>query len=111
MTSTADRSASIAELARGAETALDRTLRAPSEEATAEIAEGVRRLVRLRDELIARRRAREPEPAGWLGRTNAILSCVVGAEFPIQGLHRERIEMALRGLRDMIAREPRAAAG
>ena len=107
MSAAAPHSAAPPELARAAETALDGVLDASHEDLPATIPEAVRCLVRLRDNLIARQRSGEPAPAGWLPRTNAILSCVVGAEFPIAGLHRERVETALGAVREMLAtKEP-----
>ncbi|MBV9521902.1 MAG: hypothetical protein JO010_03870 [Alphaproteobacteria bacterium] len=81
--------------------ALDRCLAQGADKLGERIAEAVRRLVVLRDGLIARRRSGESTTfeRDRLDRTNAIISLVVGAEFPIQGLHRERVQ----GARDALA--------
>jgi len=60
----------------------------PSAALTAHVAEAERLLVRARDELIAARRAAgAPNPPG-LTDINAVLSLVVGVEYPLGGLHR-----------------------
>ncbi|HZS83565.1 MAG TPA: hypothetical protein VFA50_11880 [Stellaceae bacterium] len=85
--------------------ALEACLDERTEKLSEAVAEAVRRLVALRDDLIERRRAGDgaAEVKDWLARTNAILSSVVGAEFPIKGLHRERIEQAAGALKAMLA--------
>jgi hypothetical protein len=79
--------------------AMDRALRDRPDVVYDDLVEATRRLVDLRDKLIAERResadAAAPER---LRRLNAILSVVVAAEYPLAGIRRERIEMARREL-------------
>ncbi|HYH21396.1 MAG TPA: hypothetical protein VD995_22540 [Azospirillum sp.] len=86
---------------------LDRILAAsPDDTPTAEtynaMAEASRCLVRMRDGLIARRRAGE-EVGQRLDHVNAVLSVAFGGEYPLVGVRRKRIEKArdlLRGLQE-----------
>ncbi len=91
--------------AHAALSSLEHLLKEPSDAVAEHVAEAVRDIVRLRDELIDRRRAGDPSPrvADWLDRTNAILSSVIGAEFPIKGLHRERLATARDAFERMLA--------
>lgn len=91
--------------AHAALASLEHLLKEPTDAVAEHVAEAVRKIVRLRDELIDRRRAGDASPlvADWLDRTNAILSSVVGAEFPIKGLHRERLATARDAFEKMIA--------
>ena len=57
-----------------------------------DLAEAVRCLVLLRTELTARRR--EGEPGDRLERCNAVLSMVIGGEYPLAGLGRDRLHKA-----------------
>jgi hypothetical protein len=83
------------ELCDGAVEALDRALRDQPDRLYDDVAEAVRCLVRFRDEMIERQRSDpDAETGGRLRRANAILSLVVGGEYPIAGLHRERLEKA-----------------
>lgn len=68
------------------------------------MAEAVRRLVRLRDELIDRRRGGDTSPMArdWLDRTNAILSLLVGAEYPVKSIHWKSVNEARDALREMV---------
>jgi hypothetical protein len=71
--------------------AVDRALREDVQLVYDDLAEAMRHIVRLRDGLIAD--ARSGEPVGdRLTRVNAILSQIVGAEYPLEGVRRERIE-------------------
>jgi hypothetical protein len=65
--------------------------------------EAVAQLVRLRDQLIAARRAGVPCGAP-LSRTNAILSTLVGIEVPTGGAQWTRVCEALDALKDMLRR-------
>lgn len=91
--------------AHAALASLERLLKEPAEAVAGDVAETVREIVRLRDELIDRRRAGDASPlvADWLDRTNAILSSVIGAEFPIKGLHRKRLATARDAFERMLA--------
>jgi hypothetical protein len=72
--------------------ALDRAL---GEQSTyGDLAEASRRLVALRNMLIALRRRGEPDPDRRLDRLNAIVSLVVAAEYPLEGVRGERIATA-----------------
>jgi len=65
-----------------------------------DVADAVRRLVVLRDILIVE--TRQGGAPDRLDRANAILSQAHGAEYPLVGVHRRRLEQAadaLRGLR------------
>jgi len=57
-----------------------------------DLAEVVRCLVLLRTELTARRR--EGEAGDRLERCNAVLSMVIGGEYPLAGLRRDRLRKA-----------------
>ena len=57
-----------------------------------DLAEVARCLVLLRTELTARRR--EGEPGDRLERCNAVLSMVIGGEYPLAGLRRDRLRKA-----------------
>lgn len=96
----ADRKAEGRSIARHdighAAAALDRLLSAKS--AYSDLVEAARRLVALRDLLIAERRDGVPDPERRLDRLNAILSLVAAAEYPLDGVRRERIESARREL-------------
>lgn len=81
--------------------ALDRLLDAKS--AYGDLVEASRRLVALRDLLIAERRDGVPDPERRLDRLNAILSLVAAAEYPLDGVRRERIETARRELAKIAA--------
>lgn len=50
----------------------------------------VARLVTLRNGLIARRRAGEP-CAEYLAQSNALISALIGTEFPVNGLQWDRV--------------------
>ncbi len=71
--------------------AVDRALREDVQLVYDDLADAVRHIVRLRDGLIMQARRGE---AGreCLPRVNAILSQIVGAEYPLEGICRERVE-------------------
>lgn len=85
--------------------AFDRILSAPPDDTPAKeaydaMAEASRCLVRMRNGLIARRRAGEGV-SPRLDHVNAVLSVTFGGEYPLVGVRRKRIEKArdlLRGL-------------
>jgi hypothetical protein len=103
--------------------ALDRALDDRPDKIYGDLANAVRCLVRLRDELIAERRrtgrAAGPAPRGSatrgpqtddrLERVNALLSVVSGGEYPLEGIRRERIEQAREELARLL--EPSRGAG
>ena len=71
-----------------------------------DVAEAMHSLVRARDHLIAALRAdREgagPESARHLQRINAMLSVVASLEYPLAGLHWDRMTLVRDGLREML---------
>ena len=80
--------------------ALDRALGEQS--AYADLVEASRRLVEVRGMLIARRRHGEADPDRRLDRLNAIMSLVVAAEYPLEGMRRERIATARQELAALV---------
>ena len=78
-----------ADQCRAAVAALDRALDDRPDQIYHDLAEVVRCLVRLRTELTARRR--EGEPGNRLDRCNAVLSMVIGGEYPLAGNRRDRV--------------------
>lgn len=66
--------------------------------------EAVRCVVRLRDALIERRRSDASDAAAkdWLERTNAMLSLLVGAEYPLKAVHWDSASQARDALRAML---------
>ncbi|MGE0258120.1 MAG: hypothetical protein AB7H71_09235 [Alphaproteobacteria bacterium] len=84
--------------------AVDRALREDAELVYDDLTDAVRHIVRLRDGLIVEAR-RGGAIGDCLGRVNAILSQIVGAEYPLEGIRRERIEKVrelLEALRDSV---------
>jgi len=77
---------------RAAVAALDRALDDRPDQIYHDLAEVVRCLVQLRTELTGRRP--EGEPDDRLKRCNAILSMVIGAEYPLAGHRRDRLQKA-----------------
>jgi hypothetical protein len=66
--------------------------------------EAVRCLVRLRDRLIEQRRSGHPSPdlQDRLDRTNAILSVLVGGQYPLVGVRWERVSHARDELKKLL---------
>ena len=81
-----------ADRCRAAVAALDRALDDRPDMIYHDLAEVVRCRVQLRAELTARRS--EGESGGGLERCNAILSMVIGGEYPLAGLRRDRLHKA-----------------
>jgi hypothetical protein len=81
--------------------ALERLSDRNSAQMDGSLREAVAQLVRLRDQLIAARRAGVPCGAP-LSRTNAILSTLVGIEFPTGGAQWTRVCGARDALKDML---------
>jgi hypothetical protein len=81
-----------ADCCRAAVAALARALDDRPDMIYHDLAEVVRCLVRLRIELTAARR--EGEPGDRLERCNAILSMVIGCEYPLAGIRRDRLQRA-----------------
>ena len=77
---------------RAAVAALDRALDDRPDKVYHDLAEVVRCLVKLRTELTVARQ--KGEPADHLERCNAILSMVIGGEYPLAGLRRDRLQKA-----------------
>jgi hypothetical protein len=92
----------MSDCAEAALAALDRALEDRPERVYDDLADAVRCIVRLRGELITERR--NGELGGHLERCSAILSLVVGAEYPLAGIRRDRIRQAREELA-LIARE------
>ncbi len=74
---------------RAAVAALDQALDDRPDQIYHDLAEAIRCLVQLRSGLTARRR--EGAPGDRLERCNAILSMVIGGEYPLAGLRRDRL--------------------
>lgn len=72
--------------------ALDRALEDRPDKVYDDLVEAVRCLVGLRAELTAKRRA--GDAGDRLERCNAILSMVVGGEYPLAGIRKERVQKA-----------------
>jgi hypothetical protein len=72
--------------------ALDRALADRPDTVYDDLAEAVRCLVRLRAELVSE--FRNGATGDSVERCNAIISLVIGSEYPLSGLHRSRIERA-----------------
>jgi hypothetical protein len=91
--------------AQGAEARLERIIAEDPEPLSEAFSDVVRRLVRLRDELIDHRRrgVMDEVPPDWLDRTNAVLSLLVGAEYPVKAFHWDNICQARDALREMLA--------
>ena len=71
--------------------AVDRALREDAQLVYDDLADAVRHIVRPRDGLIMK--ARRGEAGGdCLTRVNAILSQIAGAEYPLEGVRRERVK-------------------
>ena len=84
------------DLCRTALQVLDRALEDRPDRIYNDMVAAVRCLVRLRDSLIRERRAGRgsPEHDERLRRVNAVLSAVVGGEYPLVGVRKERIKKA-----------------
>jgi hypothetical protein len=82
---------------RAAIAAIDRALEDRPDKVYGDLADVVRALVQLRDHLIATQS--EGANIGRLDRCNAVLSLVIGAEYPLEGVRRDRIQQA----RDQLA--------
>ena len=84
---------------------LDETLAGWPAQLSEEVGQAERTLARLRDLLIERHRA-APGSRAALDRTNAILSLVVGVEYPAAGLTRDVLGQARDELRKLAAELP-----
>ncbi|MGE5269472.1 MAG: hypothetical protein ACM3JG_07345 [Thiohalocapsa sp.] len=81
--------------------AVDHALREDADHAYDDLANAVRHVVRLRDGLIGEQR--QGNGVGdRLGRVNAILSHLVGAEYPLEGIRRQRIEKVRDELKSLL---------
>lgn len=84
---------------------LDHLLAHRPERVHEELTHAMRGIVRIRDRLIERlRSANEPSPAlrERLDRVNVLVSIAFGAQFPVTGVHWERIEKTRDELRAMM---------
>jgi hypothetical protein len=81
-----------ADYCRAAVAALDRALDDRPDKIYHDLAEVVRWLVKLRTVLTAARR--EGDPGDLLERCNAVLSMVIGGEYPLAGIRRDRLQKA-----------------
>ena len=86
-----------------AETALARldALLAKEPESHADVARAIRCVIAVRNRLITQ--ARAGRPANDLPQVNSLVSLAFGAEFPLMGFHRERIESVRDSLRKMLS--------
>ncbi|HEY0522897.1 MAG TPA: hypothetical protein VGD08_05875 [Stellaceae bacterium] len=91
----------VCDKCREALSALDRATKDRADHVYDDLVEATRCLVRLRDELIGRRRKGE-DVREALDRTNAVLSAVTGAEYPLAGVKRERIKKARDALESLL---------
>lgn len=103
MPSAADRDRMTADL-RAAADALDAALADLPRDAATKLSPAERALARVRDALIARRRARHFGTGPALEQVNLCLSLVVGMEYPQGGVKKPPLEQA-RKLIDRVARE------
>ena len=85
---------------RAAVAALDRALDDRPDKIYHDLAEVVRCLVHLRTELTAGRR--EGETGNRLERCNAVLSMVIGGEYPLAGIRRDRVQKARNELASLL---------
>ena len=92
------------ELCRKGLQALDEVLASSQPPEMDLIAEATRCMARHRDELIVRKRQGDAAAERDLGETNALLSELVAAEFPLVGVRRKRIEAARDAYRRMTQR-------
>jgi hypothetical protein len=81
---------------------LDRLLAERPQEVHEDLSEAVRGIVAIRDDLICRLRA-DGGGRDLLDHVNKLLSIAVGAEFPVTGLHWDRVETTRDMLRAMLA--------
>jgi hypothetical protein len=80
--------------------ALDHALADRADHVYDDLVAAMRCIVRLRAELIAERRA--GELCDHLERCNAVLSLIVGGEYPLAGIRRERIRQARQELAALV---------
>jgi hypothetical protein len=97
------------ERCRAAVAALDRALDDRPDKVYNDLAAAVCCLVQLRDELIAR--VREGGSADYLRRCNAILSMVIGGEYPLAGIRRDRVRKARDHLAELCESRPQQRSG
>ena len=83
--------------------ALDKALSDRPKAVYNDLIAAVRCLVALRDRLIAEYRSGDPDAGKRLQRMNAVFSLVVAAEYPLEGVRRERIETARRELASLFS--------
>ena len=79
-----------------ARSAMERAL--TKDDPTPEVTQGLRELVAARDTLIRLRRLRASDIGPMLDRLNSFVSHAFGAEYPLVGVHRDRIEAVRREL-------------
>ena len=83
---------------------LDKLLETRPHETHEEVTQAVRGIVRIRDALIELRRAGADTPGlqDTLAQANRLVSTAIGAQFPITGMHWERVEKTRDGLRALL---------
>ena len=83
---------------------LDRLLLERPQETHAELTLAVRGIVQIRDLLIERRRAGDmsDDAQDRLGRMNRLVSTAISAQFPVTGMHWDRVEKTRDGLRSLL---------
>ncbi len=99
-----DDSRATDDVLRGVIDQVQACVKAPPDEAKATFGHAMARLVRCRNRAIARTQAPAQDRA--LRDLNAVLSLMVGIEFPLMGLHRERMEQVTRALQRMRETRP-----
>jgi hypothetical protein len=80
--------------------ALDHALVDRADHVYDDLVEAMRCIIHLRAELIAERR--NGEPRDHLERCNAVLSLVIGGEYPLVGIRRERLRQARQELAALV---------
>lgn len=80
--------------------ALDRAIEDRPDKVYDDLAEAVRCIVRLRRELATNRR--NGEAGDSLERCNAVLSLVIGSEYPLAGIRHERMKQAREKLASLL---------
>ena len=98
---------SLCEHCHAAVAALDKVVEERPSEEHEYLVEAVRCVTRLRDRLIAERRAGDTSQnlRDRLDHTNAVLSVIVGGQYPLVGVRRERVQHARDLLKELFEAE------
>ena len=81
--------------------AIDRAVEKHGASAEPELVRATHCLVALRDHLITEQRAKHRSIAQALAHTNAVLSLLFGIEYPISGMHWDRLEQVRQALAEL----------